>query len=154
MKAQVTWTGPGLRMIGEAEDGPAIVVDSKGGTYGTHSGPTPMELLLMGLAGCTAMDVVSIMEKKRQPLTSLQVKVNAERADDHPRYFTKIELAYTAYGEGVDEDALARAIDLSENKYCSAQAMFRDKAELTHTYRVVTDAVAPSKPGTLPQAES
>ena len=90
-KAQVTWSGPGMRLIGETDSSPAIVVDSSG-EYGTHSGPSPMELILIGLAGCTAMDVISIMEKKRQPMTNLQVKVEAERAETHPKVYTIIHL--------------------------------------------------------------
>jgi len=146
MKAQVTWTGPGYRMVGETVGGPAIVLDSKGGTYGTHSGMTPMELVLVGLAGCTAMDVVSIMAKKRQPLTNLQVKVDAENADEHPRVFTKIHITYVAYGTGVGEKALSRAIDLSEQRYCSVQAMLKGTAEITSGFEIV-EAVNPSAPG-------
>ncbi|MGC9348286.1 MAG: OsmC family protein [Anaerolineae bacterium] len=151
MKAQVTWAGPGLRMIGEAENGPAIVVDSAGGTYGTHSGLTPMELVLVGLAGCTAMDVASIMAKKRQPLSNLQVKVSAERADNHPKVFTKIEVEYIAYGDGIDEAALERAVELSEDKYCSAHAMIKKTAEITSTCRIV-EAPHPTEPGEIADA--
>jgi putative redox protein len=133
-------------MVGETEDGPAIVVDSKGGTYGTHSGLTPMELVLVGLAGCTAMDVVSIMAKKRQPMTNFQIKVDAERADDHPKVYTKIHLTYMAYGEGVDEKALSRAIQLSEERYCSVQAMLKATAEITSSYEIV-ESVGPTDPG-------
>lgn len=146
MKAQVTWSGPGLRMVGETENGPAIVVDSSGGTYGTHTGLTPMELVLVGLAGCTAMDVTSIMAKKRQPLTNLQVKVEAERADEHPKVYTKLDLTYIAYGEGIDEKALSRAIQLSEERYCSVQAMLKHSAEITSSYEIVTEA-NPTAPG-------
>lgn len=148
-KAQVTWTGPGLRMIGEANDGPALVLDSTG-VYGTRSGLSPMELVLVGLAGCTAMDVASIMAKKRQPLTNLQVKVEAERADQHPKVYTKIHIEYIAYGEGIDEQALARAIALSEDKYCSVQAMLRHSAEITSSYRIESGP-NPTTPGPLPR---
>jgi putative redox protein len=133
-------------MIGEMEDGPAIVVDSKGGTYGTHSGLTPMELVLIGLAGCTAMDVVSILAKKRQPVTNLQVKVDAERAEEHPKVYTKLHLTYVAYGEGIDEKALSRAIQLSEDRYCSVQAMLKPTAEISSSYEIVS-AVGPTDPG-------
>jgi putative redox protein len=146
MKAKVTWTGPGLRMVGDSDGGPAIVIDSSKGDMGTHSGPSPMELVLLGLAGCTAMDVVSIMAKKRQPFTNLEVKVEAERADEHPRVFTKIHLEYIAYGTDVDELALCRAIELSEEKYCSAMGMLKQVTEMTSSYRVV-EAANPSQPG-------
>ncbi|MCJ7548130.1 MAG: OsmC family protein [Anaerolineae bacterium] len=152
MRAQVTWTGPGYRMVGETAEGPAIVLDSKGGTYGTHSGLTPMELVLVGLAGCTAMDVVSIMAKKRQPMTNMQVKVDAENADQHPMVFTKIHITYVAYGSGIDEKALARAIRLSEERYCSVQAMLKSSAEISSSFEIA-ESVNPTTPGAPIPAE-
>ena len=89
-EALLTWTGPGMRMVGEVNGSPGVVIDSRGGTYGTHTGPTPMELVLLGLAGCTGMDVISILEKMRQPMTNLQVRVSAERADSHPKVYTML----------------------------------------------------------------
>jgi putative redox protein len=147
---QVTWIGPGMRMVGDVEGGPSVIMDSSNPEYGTHTGPSPMEFVLIGLAGCTSMDVVSIMEKKRQPMTNLQVKVQAERADTHPKVYTKIHLEYVAYGTGVSETALARAIELSEQTYCSVNAMLSKTAEITTSYRIVEDA-NPSTPGTIPQ---
>lgn len=152
MKAQVTWTGPGYRMVGETGDGPAIVLDSKGGTYGTHSGLTPVELVLVGLAGCTAMDVVSIMAKKRQPMTNMQVKVDAENAEQHPMVFTKIHITYTAHGSEIDEKALIRAIKLSEERYCPVQAMLRSTVEITSSFEIV-ESVNPTTPGAPITAE-
>lgn len=148
VKAQVTWTGPGLRLVGETEDGPAIVVDSSGGDYGRHSGLAPMELVLVGLASCTAMDVISIMAKKRQPMTNLQVKVDAERSATHPKVYTKIHIDYVAYGEGIDEKALLRAIELSEESYCSVTAMLKHTAEITSSARIVA-APNPAVPGPI-----
>lgn len=148
---QVTWTGPGMRLVGDVEGGPGIILDSSKDIYGTHSGPTPMELLLLGLAGCTSMDVISIMKKKREPLTNLQVKVTAENAEEHPKIYTKIHLEYIAYGEGVSEKSLARAIELSESTYCSANAMLSKAAEITHSYRIV-EAPNPHEPGRMPEA--
>jgi len=145
---QVTWTGPGMRMVGDIEGGPAILLDSSSPEYGTHSGPSPMELLLLGLAGCTAMDVISIMAKKRQPMTNLQVKVQGERAQTHPKIWTKIHLEYIAYGQGISEAALARAIELSESTYCSANAMLSKAAEITNSYRIVETA-NPNTPGAI-----
>lgn len=145
---QVTWTGPGMRMVGDVEGGPAILLDSSSPEYGTHSGPSPMELVLLGLAGCTAMDVISIMAKKRQPMTNLQIKVHGERAETHPKIWTKIHLEYIAYGQGISETALARAIELSESTYCSVNAMLRKAAEITTSYRIV-ETPNPSTPGTI-----
>lgn len=145
---QVTWTGPGMRMVGDVENGPAILLDSDHPEYGTHSGPTPMELLLLGLAGCTAMDIISIMAKKRQPMTNLQVKVQAERAETHPQIWTKIHLEYIAYGQGVSETALARAIELSASTYCPVNAMLSKAAEITTSQRIV-ETPNPGTPGTF-----
>lgn len=150
-KAQVTWTGPGMRFVGETDTSPAIIIDSYG-EYGTHSGPAPMELVLIGLAGCTAMDVVSIMEKKREPMTNLQIKIDADRAENHPKVYTKIHLEFIAYGTGISEKSLSRAIELSEKRYCSVQAMLTKTAEITSNFRIVEQA-NPTKPGKLPDPE-
>ena len=148
-KAQVTWAGPGMRLIGETDSSPAIVIDSSG-EFGTHSGPSPMELVLIGLAGCTGMDVISIMEKKRQPMSNLQVIAEGERAETHPRVYTKIHLEFIAYGSGISSKALERAIELSEKRYCSVQAMLSKTAVITSSYRIV-EQVNPSHPGKLPE---
>ena len=146
-KAQVTWVGPGLRMLAEANGGPALVLDSPHPPHGTHTGASPMELLLMGLAGCTGMDVISILIKKRQPVTGFQVRVEAERAPAHPKVYTKIHLEYIIYGQGVSYKAVERAIELSETVYCSANAMLGKTAEITHSYRIVEERSAPNIPG-------
>ncbi len=136
--AQVTWVGPGLRLVGKAGEGPSIIVDHlQAGETRPQSGPTPMELLLIGLAGCTAMDVLSILEKKRQPFRGLRVRVEAERAEEHPQVYTQIHLEYIVSGDGVDPAAVERAIHLSETKYCSAAAMLGAVARITTSYRIV-----------------
>jgi putative redox protein len=132
--ANISWVD-GMRFVAESGSGHAIVVDSSLENGGHNSGARPMELLLMGLLGCTAMDVMSILKKKRQPVQDLKVYATAEQASDHPHYFTKIHLEYVAYGS-VHEQALARAIQLSEERYCSVAATLRGKAEITSSYRV------------------
>ena len=146
-KAKVTWVGPGMRMLGEANDGPAIVLDSHQPPLGTNTGPAPMELVLLGLAGCTGMDVISILTKKRQQVTGYQVQVEAEHAATHPKVYTKIHVEYIVHGKDIAPDAVERAIGLSETKYCSAMAMLRQTAEITHSYRIVEDKPAPNVPG-------
>ena len=137
-KAQVTWVGPGLRLLGEASGGPAIAVDHVLPEEDrAEGGPRPMELLLIGLAGCTSMDVISILQKKRQPFTGLQVKVSAERAEEHPKVYTQIHLEYVVTGNDVDPKAVERAIELSETKYCSAVAMLEKTAQITTSYQIV-----------------
>jgi putative redox protein len=121
--------------VAESGSGHAIVVDTSPEAGGQNSGARPMELLLMGLLGCTGMDVIGILKKKRQPVRDLKIFATGEQAPDHPHYFTKIHLEYVAYGN-VEETALARAIQLSEEKYCSASATLRGKTEITSSYRV------------------
>jgi putative redox protein len=139
-EAQVTWVGPGLRLVGEASSGPAIVLDRvMPGEEQQESGPWPVELVLIGLAGCTAMDVVSILQRKRQPFTGLQVKVTAEQAEEHPKVYTQIHLEFIVKGTGIDPRAVERSVNLSQTRYCSAAAMLRQAAEITTAYRIVED---------------
>ncbi len=144
--ATVTWVGPGMRLIAQANHSPTIVLDVPHST-GAQGGPSPMELLLMGAAGCTAMDVVSIMGKKREPLTGLEVHVEAEKAEEHPQVYTKIHLEYVAYGQGISAAALERAIELSQETYCSVAAMLKATAPITFSFRIVEDQPAPYLPG-------
>ena len=138
--AQVTWVGPGLRLVGEGGHGPAIVLDHVLPDEGRQEGgPRPMELLLIGLAGCTSMDVISVLQKKRQPITGLEIKVTAERAEEHPKVYTAIHVEYVVKGKGVKPEAVERAIELSETKYCSATAMLRQAAAITTSYRIVEE---------------
>jgi putative redox protein len=100
-------------------------------------GVSPMELLLVGLAGCTGTDVVDILEKKRQPLKAFKIKVRGKRAEDHPKIYKEIEITYMIWGEGIDAKAVERAIQLSEEKYCSVSAMLRAVAEIRWTYQIL-----------------
>jgi putative redox protein len=126
--------------VGEGGHGSAIVVDHALPDEGRQeSGPRPMELLLIGLAGCTSMDVVSVLQKKRQPLTGLQTKVTAERAAEHPKVYTQIHVEYVVTGRGVKPAAVERAIELSVTKYCSAMEMLRQAAEITTSFQVVEE---------------
>lgn len=112
----------------------SVVMDTKGDR---KSAPTPMEMLLMSVAACTAVDVVSIMEKKRQPLSEYRIEISGERREDHPRAFTKMHLKHIVKGEGVTEKALADAIHLSDEKYCSVAATIRPTVEITTSWEVV-----------------
>ncbi len=136
-EVQVAWKGPGLQLTGKSGNGSEIVLDHLlPGEGGVEIGPRPLELLLLGLAGCTAMDVVSILKKKRQSFTSLQVKVSAERADEHPKVYTKIHLEFVVQGQEVKARAVARAIELSQTTYCPAAAMLSQAVDITTSYRV------------------
>ena len=148
--ANVSWVD-GMQFVAESGSGHAIVLDSSRENGGHDAGARPMELLLMGLLGCTAMDVISILKKKRQPVQDLKIFATAEQAPETPHYFTKIHLEYVAYGD-VAEDALARAIFLSEDRYCSASATLKGKTEITSSYRVLRRAESPANEPTATTA--
>ncbi len=126
----------GMQFVATSGTGHAIVVDGDPSVGGKNTGPRPMELILMGLAGCTAMDVVFILRRQRQPVQGLTVHVRGERAESHPKVYTRIHVEYTIYGD-VDEKAAQRAIELSEEKYCSVSAMLKHTADITWSYRIV-----------------
>jgi putative redox protein len=132
--AQLTWVED-MQFVARAGTGHAIVMDAtaENGGFGSASGP--MEVLLMGVLGCTAMDVISILKKKRQPVEGFKIFATGERAAEHPKAYTAIHLEYVAYGE-VDPEALTRAVQLSEEKYCGALATVRGVAKITNSTRV------------------
>ena len=112
------------------------MMDAAQGDGGTGKGPTPMENLLLALAGCTGMDVVSILRKMRIPLEELQIDVRGERAADHPRVFTSIHLHYALRGAGLDAQSAQKAVTLSVDKYCSVAAMLKRTAKITYDIAV------------------
>jgi putative redox protein len=114
------------------DDGFVLPLDAKKEVGGHGMGFRPLQLFAIGLAGCTAMDVISILKKKRQEVTEFEVSTAIERADEHPKVFTKIVLEYRLKGKDLDRNAVERAVDLSETRYCSAQAMLAKVAEITH----------------------
>jgi putative redox protein len=107
------------------------------GKIDDRSGISPMELLLAGLAGCTGMDIASILTKQRQPFVDLKLKVRGKRASDYPMVFTELEVTYLLWGEGLDLDAVERAIQLSEEKYCSVGLMLGKAAPIRSSYRIL-----------------
>lgn len=132
MKAKAVWKGK-MAFEGSVERGFALSMDTNPESGGEDNGFRPLELLLVGLAGCTAMDVISILQKKRQAVRDFEVRVlEAERAEDHPRVYTHIVLEYAVSGENIDRAAVERAVELSETKYCSAQGMLGKVAKIEH----------------------
>ncbi len=125
------WKGD-TNFLGTAPHGGEIPMGEVDG----RKGLAPMELLLAGLAGCTGVDVALILKKKRARLKDLKVNVRGKRADEHPRYYTEIEIEYLLWGEGLKEKDVQDAIRLSEEKYCSASAMLGAVATITHTYKI------------------
>ncbi len=136
---KVEWTAP-MRFEGFAEGVGSVLMDSQREYGGTGAGPTPMQTVLLALAGCTGMDVVSILKKMRAPLDGLTIEVSAERATEHPKVFTQIHLRYLVRGAGLQEEDVRKAIDLSREKYCSVSAMLRAMATITYEV-VVTPGV-------------
>ncbi len=137
MKAGVVWKGK-MSFEGSAASGFTVPVGTSPESGGDNDGFRPMELLLVGLAGCTAMDVISILAKKRQDVTAFEVRVNeAERAAEHPRVYTHIVLEYVVTGHNIDQAAVERAVELSETKYCSAQAMLGKVAKIENSITVI-----------------
>lgn len=135
MKAVLKWTS-GLQFVAQTDENPAIVLDSTDG----KSGPTPMQMVLMGIAGCTAMDVVWIMKKKRADLTDFQVVIYGTMAEEYPKRFTDLEIEYLLYGNDLKEKDAQQAIELSEQKYCSATASVN--ANISHSFKILAPGEA------------
>jgi putative redox protein len=127
----------GMHFLAEAGSGHSVDMDAARDGGGQDQGFRPMELLLVGLSGCTGMDVISILRKKREQVTGYEVQVHAERAEDHPMVFTNITVEHIVTGYHINPSAVARAIALSESRYCGAGAMLGRTARLKHTYRLV-----------------
>ena len=119
--------------VAESQSGHAIVTSF---SHDQMSAPSPMELLLIALGGCTGADVISILEKKRQRITAYEIEVRGTRRDEHPRIYTHIEVVHRLRGDHVEERAVARAIELSETKYCSVSAMLAASATITTRYEI------------------
>jgi putative redox protein len=131
VNASVTWVED-KRFVGSASSGHAVVLDASA----EKQASSPMELVLIGMAGCTAYDVMSILEKKRQRVTGLEVSARAERAEEPPRVYTEIEIEYLLRGRGIKAKAVEDAIRLSKEKYCSASIMLGKTAQITTRFRI------------------
>jgi putative redox protein len=130
----------GMRFEVEAGSGHHVTLDAAEHGGGHNEGFRPMELLLVGLAGCTGMDVISILRKKRQDVTGYEVHVTGVRAEEYPMVFVEITVEHIVTGHHIQPEAVARAIELSKERYCGAGAMLGKVAHLTHTYRIVEAA--------------
>jgi len=133
-EATATWVD-GLQFVAQARSsGIAVVLDGAPDAGGTGAGVRPMEALLISLATCTGMDVISILHKKRQRVTGFKVHVRGQRQEEHPRSYTRVELEFVVRGWDLSEQAVARAIELSQTKYCGVTHSL--KSEVTYTYRL------------------
>lgn len=138
MKARVKWVEQTL-MVGESGSGHAVVMDGPPDFGGRNLGVRPMEMLLLGLGGCTQFDVVHILRKGRNEVSLCEVELEAERAETDPKVFTKVHVHFRVGGPGLTEKVVARAIKLSAEKYCSASIMLGQVVEITHDFELVSE---------------
>lgn len=136
MKCRIKWLDY-MTFVGESGSGHSVVMDGAPEAGGRNLGIRPMEMLLLGLGGCTAFDVVSILHKSRQNIVDCEVEIEAERAAEVPRVFTGIHVHFIVSGKGLDPTRVERAVNLSADKYCSASRMLEKAAIITHDFEIV-----------------
>ena len=139
MKTRVKWVED-VCFMAEADSGHAVIMDGSPEIGGRNLGPRPMELLLMGTGGCTSVDVIMILKKSRQDVTACEVAIEADRADDHPKVFTRIHMHFTVKGRNLKPEIVDRAIKLSAEKYCSASIILGKTAVMTHDFEIIETA--------------
>ncbi|MEQ6888695.1 OsmC family protein [Halomonas sp. CS7] len=139
MKASVKWTD-GRQFVAESGSGHSVIIDGPPDHGGRNTGARPMEMLLMGMGGCTSFDILNILEKARADVTDCVASLEAERSDEVPSVFTKIHVHFTISGRGLKEKQVARAVELSAEKYCSASIMLvKGGVEITHSFTIVEE---------------
>ena len=129
----------GITLAAISGTGHWTVMDTESQHGGHEAAAKPMELVLMGLGGCSGMDVVSVLKKMRVPFTDMEVNVDADQADEHPRVFTSIRMEFLIYGENIEGAKVEQAIELSKNKYCSVWAMLKKTADIQYSYRIMAE---------------
>lgn len=143
----------GITFAAKAGSNHWVIMDNHNPQFGGSSaGSTPKELVLMGLAGCTASDVIPILKKKRSPVMGFEIFVTGKEREEHPRIFTEIHMEYVVYGDGVDASDVERAIELSTTKYCSVSAILKASATLTHSFRIEPTSKMSERPVAVPAA--
>ena len=139
MKARIKWVEQ-VSFLGETESGHAVLMDGPPEGGGRNLGPRPMEMVLLGTGGCTTYDVLHILKKGRQQVTDCVVEIQAERAAEDPKIFTKIHFHFVVTGKDLKSEQVERAIKLSAEKYCSASIMLGKVADITHDFEVIQTA--------------
>jgi putative redox protein len=129
--AKITWVD-GALLVAEGGSGHTVTMDGAPDIGGRNLATRPMEVVLMGMGGCTAMDVVPMLKKQRQDIEGIEISLVAERADDHPKVFTSVKVVYTVRGRKLNRSLIERAVSLSDEKYCSATAIIKKSASVTH----------------------
>jgi putative redox protein len=135
-EATIRWAG-NMSFLGKAGSNHVVPMDTTPEFGGDSSATKPLELLLIGLGGCTGMDVVSLLRKMRVGFTGLEMNITADRAEEHPNAYTKIDIEYVVTGKGVEKDKVERALELSQEKYCSVSAMLKKACPVNYAYRIV-----------------
>ena len=136
MNLSVNWVD-GMLMVGKSHSGHSITMDGPIEIGGENLGVRPMEMLLLGVAGCTMIDVVTTLQKMRQDLSHCETRISAERANEHPKVFTDIHIQFIVKGKDLDSKKVGKAITLSAEKYCSASIMLGKTAKITHDFEVL-----------------
>jgi putative redox protein len=136
VEAKVTLVN-NMQFTGKTVSGHSLIMDADDEAGGKNAGFRPMELLLVGLGGCTGMDVISILRKKRQQIAGLEINVKGEKRDSYPKVYKEVHIEYVVKGTGVEKEAVERAIALSLEKYCSVGATLAKAGTITHSYRIV-----------------
>ena len=138
MKAVVKWLD-NMSFVGESESGHSVVMDGPPESGGRNLGVRPMEMVLLGMGGCTAFDVVLILQRQRQAISDCHVELSAERAQNVPKVFTKIHVHYVVRGRNLDEKQVARAVSMTADKYCSVSIMLAASVDISHDYEIIED---------------
>jgi putative redox protein len=136
MKASIRWAG-GVSFVGRADSGHDVIMDGAPEAGGANKGARPMEVVLIGMGGCTAFDVVHILRKQRQDVRDCVAHIDAARAAEDPKVFTRIHVHFVVTGAGLDAKKVAHAIELSATKYCSASIMIAKTATITHDFELI-----------------
>ncbi|MBI5216587.1 MAG: OsmC family protein [Ignavibacteriae bacterium] len=126
----------GITLAGKSDSNHWVMMDGGPTFGGSEAGSSPKELLLMALGGCTAMDVIPILKKKKTPVQDFQINLTANMQEEHPQVLTDIHVEYVFYGEGINSEDVERAIELSTTKYCAISAMLRPSVKITHSYKI------------------
>ncbi len=129
----------GMQFAGKGDSGHEVVMDAPASVGGEDKGSRPIELLLISFGGCSGMDVISILRKKKQDVTDLEINVQGEQADNHPHKYTSIHIEYMIKGRDISEEAVKRSIELSLDKYCAVGATLGASAEITHSYSIINE---------------
>ncbi|MDH5392695.1 MAG: OsmC family protein [Gammaproteobacteria bacterium] len=136
MKTRVKWLDH-MTFVGESESGHSVVMDGPPEAGGRNLGIRPMEMILLGLGGCSSFDVLMILQKGRQKVTNCHVEISAERAETDPKVFTKIHAHFVLEGKNLNQKQVAKAVSLSADKYCSVSIMLASTVEITHDYEII-----------------